>query len=141
MATTSRERILAAMRREPVDHVPCAPLVDFQPEDQRWGRRRQFRFGPSDRQTLEYSVRHLGVDQVVQIGVGCCPGPEVTSRGWVEHDIIHRTWTTPSGDLHAAVRHDDRWLPGMDVPLFHDCDPSHFVAPYARSSRCLERPA
>lgn len=51
---TSKERVLAAMHRQPVDHVPCAPLINFQPEDQRWGRRWQFPFGPSDTIHLPY---------------------------------------------------------------------------------------
>lgn len=50
---TSREHILAAMRRQPVDHVPCAPLMMFQPEDQRWGKRWQFPFGPTVREKLD----------------------------------------------------------------------------------------
>lgn len=130
---TSRERILAAMRRQPVDHVPCAPLMNLQPEDQRWGKRWQFPFGPSDRETLDYMVGELGVDQIVQAGIGYYPEAGVTSRVWMDGDVIHKTWATPSGELHAAVRYDEHWLPGLDVPFFHDYNPSHFVEPWIKT--------
>lgn len=135
---TSKERVLAAMRRQPVDRVPCAPLMNFQPEDQRWGKRWQFPFGPSARETLDYMVGELGTDQVLNAGIGHYPGPGVTSRVWMDGDIIHKTWTTPAGELHAAVRHDEHWLPGLDVPFFHDYNPSHFVEPWITTMRDVE---
>ena len=36
---TSRERILAALRGQPVDYVPCAPFFNFQDWPQRVGKR------------------------------------------------------------------------------------------------------
>jgi hypothetical protein len=135
---TTRERILAAMHRQPVDYVPCAPLMNFQAEDQRWGRRWQFPFGPSDREVLDYMVGELGTDQMIQIGIDPRPGPGVTSRVWMDGNIIHKTWATPAGELHAAVRHDERWMPGLDVPFFHDYNPSHFVEPWIKTMRDVE---
>jgi len=131
---TSRERVLAAMRRQPVDHVPCAPLMNFQPEDQRWGRRWQFPFGPSDREMLDFMVGHLGVDQLLQTEIGYVPERGVSSRVWIDGDIIHKSWTTPSGVLHAAVRRDEHWLPGFDIPFFDDYNPSHFVEPWIKTA-------
>ena len=130
---TSKERVLAAMRRQRVDHVPCAPLMNFQPEDQRWGRRWQYPFGPSDREMLDYMVGELGVDQLLQTEIGCYPERDVSSRVWTEGDIIHKAWTTPSGVLHASVRYDEHWLPGFDIPFFNDYNPSHFVEPWIRT--------
>jgi len=135
---TSGERILAAMRRQPVDYVPCAPLMNFQPEDQRWGKRWQFPFGPSNRETLDYMVGELGADQLVHTGIGYYPESGVTSRVWMDGDIIHKAWTTPSGVLHAAVRHDERWLPGLDVPFIHDYNPSHFVEPWIKTTQHVD---
>lgn len=130
---TSRERLLAAMRRQQVDYIPCAPLMNFQLEDQRWGRRWQYPFGPSDREMLDYMVGQLGVDQLLQTEIGFCPERGVRSRVWLEGEVIHKNWTTPSGILHAAVRYDEHWLPGYDIPLFHDYNPSHFVEPWIKT--------
>lgn len=135
---TSKERVLAAMRRQPVDYVPCAPLMNFQPEDQRWGKRWQFPFGPSDREMLDYMVGELGVDQIVLAGIGYYPEAGVTCRVWMEGDVIHKSWMTPSGELHAAVRYDDRWLAGLDIPFFHDYNPSHFVEPWIKTEQDVE---
>jgi len=135
---TSRERVLAAMRRQPVDHVPCAPLMNFQPEDQRWGRRWQYPFGPSDRETLEYMVGELGVDQLLQTAIGYCPKRDVVSRVWMDGEVIHKSWTTPSGVLHAAVRCDEHWLPGFDIPFFDDYNPSHFVEPWIKTMQDVD---
>lgn len=135
---TSKERVLAAMRRQPVDHVPCAPLMNFQPEDQRWGRRWQYPFGPSDREMLDYMVGQLGVDQLLQTEIGFYPERGVRSRVWMEGEVIHKDWITPSGVLHAAVRYDEHWLPGFDIPLFHDYNPSHFVEPWIKTMRDVD---
>jgi len=98
---TSRERVLAAIRRQPVDYVPCAPFMKFQEEDQRWGKTWQYPFGPSIREILEYMVKQLGVDQLLQIetsncGLGFYPDPEVESIVWEKNNIIHKSWRTPS---------------------------------------------
>jgi hypothetical protein len=135
---TSRERVLAAMRRQPVDHVPCAPFMNFQPEDQRWGKRWQYPFGPSPREMLDYMLGELGVDQLLQTGMGYYPEPGVSSRVCMDGEIIHKTWTTPSGELHAAIRHDEHWLPGLDIPFFDDYNPAHFVEPWIKTLRDVD---
>jgi len=140
---TSRERVLAAIRRQPVDYVPCAPLMKFQEEDQRWGKTWQYPFGPSIRETLEYMVKQLGVDQLLQIetsncGLGFFPDPEVESSVWQEDNIIHKSWKTPSGELHASIHYDEHWVPGFDIPFFHDYNPSHFVEPWITSMQDVD---
>ena len=59
---TSRERMLAALRRQPVDYPPCAPWFNPLSEHQRVGKRWQFPWGPSERERCEYSKNVLGVD-------------------------------------------------------------------------------
>jgi hypothetical protein len=135
---TSRERVLAAIRRQPVDYVPCAPFMNFQPEDQRWGKRWQYPFGPSTREMLDYMMGELGVDQVLQTGIGFYPGPGVGSRVWMDGDILHKAWTTPSGELHAAIRYDEHWLAGYDIGFFDDYNPSHFVEPWIKTRQDVE---
>jgi hypothetical protein len=139
---TSRERILAAIRRKDVDYVPCAPSWFPLTWQQRVGRRWQFPWGPSKREEVEYSVQQLGVDHVL-----CAwntlnkffPNPEVTSRVWAEGDKIHKVWITPSGQLHAAIRYDEHWPHGFDIPFFDDFI-SHFVEPWLKTKadvQCL----
>lgn len=137
-AMTSKERILAAMARQPVDYVPCAPAMNPQLDDQRWGKRWQFPFGPSDREMIDYMVGTLGTDQTVMLNWGHFPDAEVTSRAWMENDVIHKTHATPSGNLHAAIRYDEHWTHGLDIPFFSDYNPAHFVEPW-RLSRMSKR--
>ena len=129
---TSKERVLAAMRRQPVDYVPCSPIFNPLLEQQRVGYRWQFPFGPSEREMAEYAVQVLGTDYVEYLiypggkyrGNVCTgryfPAPEVTSNVWMDGDIIHKVWQTPAGQLHAAVKYEAAWPYGMDIPFFQD---------------------
>ncbi len=135
---TSRERVLAAMRRQPVDYVPCSPFMNFQPEDQRWGKRWQYPFGPSARETLDYMIGELGVDQLVQAGIGFYPDAGVSSRIWMEGDIIHKAYSTPSGELRSSIRYTEHWLPGFEIPFFDDYNPYHFTEPWIKTMRDVE---
>lgn len=120
-AMTSRERVLAAIRRQPVDYVPCAPLVNPLSEAQRRGRPWNFPWNPPDDGT-EYWVTVLGTDKVVgNWWLGrVFPEDSVTTRVWQEGGILHKAYDTPSGVLHASVRFDELWPFGQDIPFFHD---------------------
>lgn len=137
-AMTSKERMVAAVRRQDVDHVPCCPTMNPQDWPQRVGKTWQFPFGPSLPETLEYMVNRMNVDQVVGFSMGFYPDPDVTSRVWREGRIIHKVWVTPSGELYAAVRHDEHWPLGLDIPLISDYLPAHLVEPWIKSMRDVE---
>src|SRR5574340_131506 len=103
-AMTSGERVRAAIRRQPVDYVPCAPLVNPLTEAQRRGKPWNFPWDPPS-EGLEYWVQVLGTDKVVGhwwLG-SFFPGDRVTTRVWHEDGILHNSYETPSGVLHAAV--------------------------------------
>jgi uroporphyrinogen-III decarboxylase len=125
----SRERVLAAIRREPVDYVPCAPLVNPLHEVQRRGKPWYFPWEPPGGGT-EYLVTVLGTDRVVgDWWLGWFfPEEGVTSRVWQEGEVLHKAYDTPSGVLHAAVIYNHRWPFGQDIPFFHD-----FVGHYTES--------
>jgi len=96
-AMTSRERLLAALRREPVDYVPCCvtfnPLRPVQPRGHKW----QFPWAPeaSEEEKLRYQVCELGLAQVVAVSVNFCRAtPGVESKVWVEEEVLHKTYTT-----------------------------------------------
>jgi uroporphyrinogen-III decarboxylase len=120
-AMTSRERVLAAIRREPVDYVPCSPLVNPLTEAQRRGKPWNFPWDPPG-DGLEYWVNVLGTDKVVgHWWLGrVFPEESVTTRVWQEDGVLHKAYETPSGVLHAAVRYDELWPFGQDIPFFHD---------------------
>jgi hypothetical protein len=135
---TSRERVLAAVRRQDVDYVPCAPFMNPQDWPQRVGRRWQYPFGPSTQETLDYVVGTLGLDQVVALGCEFYPDPAASSETRADGDVLHKRWTTPSGELHAAVRIDANWPHGFDVPFFSDYNPAYFVEPWLKTAADVE---
>ncbi len=128
---TSRRRVLAALRRDDVDYVPCAPFFNPLHETQRAGRRWQFPWGPSVRERLEYCVEELGTDPVVEApGQEWAPAEGVTSKTWLAGAVIHKLWATPAGDLHASVRYDHIWPHGLDIPFYSDFNIGHFIDPW-----------
>ena len=136
---TCRERMLAAMQAEPVDHVPCVPVCNPLHERQRVGHRYQFPWGPSERERCEYLVDHLGVDTFCVVDIPAVnPAPGVSSRVWLEGDLIHKVWDTPCGKLSASVRYDERWVHGLDVPLYSDFLVGHCVKHWVESEQNLE---
>ena len=135
---TSKDRVLAAICRKPVDHVPCAPFMNPQDWPQRVGKRWQYPFGPSIQETLEYMVGALGVDQVIRVGWGHYPEANVSTEVWQEGNILHKRFQTPSGSLHAAVHLTDQWPHGFDIPFLSDYLPAHAVEPWVKSHQDVE---
>ncbi|NUQ61391.1 MAG: hypothetical protein HUU20_02815 [Pirellulales bacterium] len=154
---TPRERLLAAIDRQPVDYVPCAPFFNPLTPQQRAGRRWEFPFGPSEQEMAEYAVCQLGVAPPVALPIGDYhpnffmslyydPHPECTSKTWFEDDQIHKVWETPAGRLQASVNYDEKWPHGLDIPFFSDFTIGHFTRPWLASEadleclRCILRP-
>ncbi len=124
-----RERVLAAMRRQPVDYVPCSPLVNPLTDTQRRGRPWNFPW-PEPGDGVEYLAAKLGLDPVVALWWmgGICPDPDVKSRVWREGELLHKEFETPSGKLHASILHNDEWPFGEDIPFFHDFNHTGFYS-------------
>lgn len=87
-----------------------------------------------------YCVEQLGVGPTVALPISDChpnffmslyyrPAPGVRAKTWTEHGEIHKVRTTPAGGLHAAVRYDDGWPHGWDVPFFSDFNIGRFTRP------------
>ena len=130
---TNRERILAAMRRDDVDHVPCAIIFNPLRPVFRKGHTWNFPWSEdaSQEEQIAYQVEQLGLDQVVGLYIDLCrPVREVTSRVWLEGDVLHKTYTTSAGELHAAVRYNDLWPHGKDIDFYSDFNIGHFVEPW-----------
>ena len=118
---TGCERVLAAMRRQPVDYVPCSQPVNPLSAAQRRGKAWNFPWAPPG-DGVEYMATVMGTDPVVGLWWmgGISPDPEVTRRTWREGELLHKTFTTPAGDLHASVVVNEDWPFGDDIPFFHD---------------------
>jgi hypothetical protein len=136
---TCRERVLAAIATREVDHVPCSPFFNPLTAKQREGRTWNFPWPESGEGRIEYLVKELGVDPVVGVGIpgpGACPDEGVGARAWKEGNVLHKVWSTPSGDLHASIRQDDKWPYGDDIPLHHDFI-AHYVEPWLETEKDL----
>ena len=138
---TSRQRILAALRREDVDYVACCAVFNPLHLTQLTGHAWNFPW-PQDatpEERLSYQVQQLGLDQVVNVYVSLCrPQSDVESRVWLEEDVLHKAYRTPAGELHAAVRYNDAWPHGRDIPFYSDFNVGHFVEPWVTNEADLD---
>ena len=134
---TSRERMLAALRRKEVDYVPCCCSFSESlagPEHTWEGRA----------DSLERVVKGLGLDGYVGVGVEPSWHPEVTTRTWIEVSsdepwpLLHKQIDTPAGALTAAVRVTEDWPHGKEIPLNSDWNVSRFVKPWLETMEDVE---
>ncbi|NPV07045.1 MAG: hypothetical protein HPY83_03655 [Anaerolineae bacterium] len=134
---TSRERLLAALRRQEVDYVPCSP--SFSPSlagpQYTWA-------GRTD--TLERLVVELGLDAVVNVAIEASWHPDVTSRVWREErpgelPVLHKEIQTPKGPLTAAIRLTEDLPDKDDIRLTDDWNVSRFVKPWFQTMEDVER--
>lgn len=138
---TSRDRLTAAVAGRDVDYVPCWAGFNPMETPQRVGHTWNFPWTLEStyRQQLEYQVRGLGLDQAVWLGGRAYkPTDGVTSRAWLEGDVLHKAYTTPAGVLHASVRYNEQWAYGKDILLFSDYNVGHFIEPWIRNEQDLE---
>lgn len=138
----SRERVIAAMRREDVDYVPLSTF--FSESQVEPGKYRDWqRQDPYGEQALRFQVMELGIDPVIPLDVPVGQHPEVSFRVWETpgkpHPILHKRVETPAGPLTAAVRRTPDWPHGMDVPLLSDFNVSRFVKPWLENMDDVER--
>ena len=142
----SRDRLLAAMRREAVDYVPLqvpfAPLLPgvrklpaIGPEHLRWhdepGRLRTFDM--------------LGIDKSVDVHTRFSRSPEVRERVWQTQEdgspypLLHKEFQTPAGSLSAVIKRTDDWPWGDDIPFCDDFSPSRYAKPWITDLEDVER--
>ncbi len=135
---TGRERVLAAMRRQPVDYVPCSPSVNPLHEVQRRGQPWNFPWDPPG-DGVEYLATVLKTDPVIGAWwmEEIYPDEGVTARVWLEDGILHKNYDTPAGQLHASVVFNDLWPFGRDIPFFHDFV-AHYREPWLKARSDIE---
>ena len=127
---TVKERLSAALRSGPVDHVPLVPRFWAAPRHARatW---------ESERERLEFFARR-GWDTAVEMW--CSVGPAASVRGEVFHEqndggpVLRQVWHTAAGDISERLRATDDWpeaqMATKPLGFLHDL----------RSARYLEVP-
>ncbi|MEN6316834.1 MAG: uroporphyrinogen decarboxylase family protein [Clostridiaceae bacterium] len=135
---TSRERVLAAFQRKPVDYVPCCLSFNSLMPEQRRGYKYQFPFIDSMPERLDYCCNTLGTDQMVNVSIDrYYPDKDVSVNKWFQNNEIHKKWITPSGELYAVVKYDEKWPFGFDIPFYHDMT-GHYIKPWLSTASDLE---
>ena len=151
---SSRERMLAAMRREEHDHVPFSPYI-YQDS---WGKRELYWRNQIDRAE---KMLDLGLDPVFNIWLpDYQASPEVEVKTWREkkgdETLLTKEFHTPAGVLRQVVREDDEWcrarhgawIPktwgGVDrdhfgMDLFDDYNISRRLEPWVKDRSDLEK--
>lgn len=111
MKMSSRERMLAALRRQETDHVPCSPYIGQGP----WLKEPLFWF---DQVTRAKRMLELGLDPVMDIWLPYPqPHPDVRIKTWREKKgtemLLTKEYHTPAGVLRAVIRETDDWCNPM----------------------------
>ena len=105
---TSRERMMAAWRSQPVDHVPFG--VHFWPTP-----RHPHAIWSTERERLAF-YRNREWDARLEVGTWISPLPDVQVEVRYEGDgveqVLHQRWQTPTGTLSERLRVTDDW-PGQ----------------------------
>lgn len=136
---SARERFIAAINHDPVDYTPCSPFFNMLTPQQRVGKRYNFPWGPSQLENIDYCVKELGIDPTLTINIGgYAIESEVSTKIWFEGRILHKTYFTPSGELHASIKYTESWPHGYDIPIFSDFNVGHFVEPWIKTMQDIE---
>jgi uroporphyrinogen-III decarboxylase len=128
----SRERVLAAFRREEVDYLPCSIYFNANLQLPGYELRRA-----EERLRLGLD---LGTDPVLDVGLSSAPGPEVTTRAWVEQGeppTLFKEFATPAGTLRHGVRLTAEWPHGEDIP-WNDFSAGHCLEPLVKTPADVE---
>ncbi len=136
-----KERVMAAIRRQPVDYVPCSPSFNQLSATQRRGKSWNFPWGPSIYEQVDYGVNVLDTDPVVSVSAGSWElHPDVSSRVWFDESdqTLHKVYDTPAGELSATVDYDERWPHGYDIPFFTDFLPAHAIQQWLETEQDVE---
>ncbi len=104
---TSRQRLLAAIRREDHDHVPFSPYILLGPW---WQPPLDWR----DQFERAHRMLDLGLDPIIEIWLpNVCPSPEVKTKTWREKKnneiLLTKEFHTPAGVLGQTVRETEDW--------------------------------
>jgi hypothetical protein len=127
---TSRERMMRAIKRDEVDHVPCA-FMSFSAmrgrcQDAYEVCERELEMGLDSMMFVPSSWRGARPNHTDLRGLPVRLPPTVRTDLWIEDapaegaPILHKEYHTPAGTLTARVRKTGDWPHGNFVPLMED---------------------
>lgn len=135
MTMTSRERLTAALRRQPVDRIPCCPAFSTSLT----GPQHHWR-GRAD--TLDRITGDLGLDATISVDLPASWHPDITARVWRDDSgaepVLHKRIETPAGPLTAAIRMTADLEHPDDIPLNSDWNVSRYVKPWLETEQDVE---
>jgi hypothetical protein len=133
---TSRERLLAAVACQTVDHIPLLlrfwPLggkdtIPFEWRDQIKRVEYALERGLDDTLLLQPPLGYIEdyrADLVPGVKVLCHQEPPEEGQ---EYPVMHKEYRTAGGVLHHSVRRTEDWIHGDDIYLFSDYNVSRAV--------------
>lgn len=145
----SKERILAALHRQPVDHLPL--LLRFWPMGEGVDR---IPFEWKDEIQRVQNMLALGLDDTIllQPPLGYVeeyipekvPGvashvEQLSSSGEERYPLLKKVYETPEGPLQTVIRQTEDWPRGMDIRLFDDHNISRLAEPLVKTHEDLPR--
>ncbi len=150
---TSRERLLAAMQRQPVDHVPLllrfwslggdGDNIPFNWRDEVQRAEATLALGLDDTLLLEpplgYVENYLA-EQVpgIQSYTQLIPIEEAAARG-EKYPLLRKVYETPDGPLQTTLRLTEDWPFGRKARLFDDHNIPRMVEPLVKTLDDLPR--
>ena len=134
----SRQRMLAALRRQDVDHVPCCCFFSgsLAGPQYTWHERAD---------SFDRIVNELGLDSYVRVSIDVSSHPDVSTRVWTEQrpefdePILNKQIDTPLGPLTATIRMTDDLPLRDDIRLVSDWNVSRYVKPWLETAEDVER--
>jgi uroporphyrinogen-III decarboxylase len=121
----SHDRMIGAIRSQPVDHVPCCPTWwQGPPPEQSFDR--------DGEERLSFALDELGID--AHLGFSP-PQPPIVIASRIErvpgerYPLLHSAVDTPKGPMTATVRKTEDY-PHDSVPLFSDFASARYVKPW-----------
>jgi hypothetical protein len=122
---TTKERMLAAIRCQPVDYVPLSMHFWYHPRHARAHWR-----GERERLAM---FREWEWDTTAEVPTNVTPSPDVRVEIAYEHDgaVLHQVWHTPAGDLEERLKVTEDWEAAQHVtgylPIYDDFRASRYL--------------
>ena len=144
----SRERMLRAIRREEVDHVPCA-FMSFSAmrgrcQDAYEVTERELEMGLDSWIFVPSTWRNQRPNHPDLRGLPVRLPPEVRTDLWMEtppgesFPVLHKEYHAPAGTLSVLVRKTDDWPHGNFVPLMEDYQIPRAIKPLVTNRADLD---
>jgi uroporphyrinogen-III decarboxylase len=144
---TSRQRLLRAIKLQPVDHIPCcfmsfSILRDRHHQDRFTAALDELEMGLDPMLFIPTASRWERVDHPDLRGLPVRFHPDVRIEMWQEGDSrtgrLYKAYHTPAGTLETSVRLSEDWPHGNHIPFIDDYQIPRADQPLISSPEQLE---